>query len=212
MASWTDDFNRTAEGVPIDPPWFGTSSGSNDLSHTGTNVISSGDSDDDEYYYGPASGNVGADQYAQVAVTVTANGSGSGFGPMVRHIGTSTRTWIRAVVDNLGVIYVKKCTAGTTADIGTRNAGSWSAGDVLRMEISGTSPNIVIKVFKNGVQVGTDFTGVTAADSGVPGFAYSSTLPTNDSIDDWEGGDLVTTPPATDAPEKIRVVSSGLRW
>jgi hypothetical protein len=112
-----------------------------------------------------------------------------GCGVLCRHIGSATRTFIRAVVDATGTITVRTFTGGGNTLVGSR-AASFAANDTLRMEVTGTSPNIVVKVFKNGVQQGADFTGVSGPDTGKPGLCYSSQTDTLATLDDWSGGDL----------------------
>lgn len=186
MSSWSDSFNRANE-TPLASPWGLT--GSTNPHLAGNLVDNTSDGSDAEMYYSTASGVVTDDQFSE-AVIAAADGSGdTGAGVMCRHTGTSTRTFIRAICDSGGVIVVRTFSDGSTTLIGSRS-GTFSAGDTLRMEVSGASPNIVIKLFINGTQVGADFTGVTGPDTGIPGLAYSSTGTAQ--WDDWAGGDLAS--------------------
>ena len=59
------------------------------------------------------------------------------------------------------------------------------AGDRLRLEITGST----IRAFVNTVQIGTDVIDSTHA-TGAPGVYLGNA----DTMDDWEGGELATTP------------------
>jgi hypothetical protein len=183
---YTDNFNRANE-TPLNVAIWGQSgTGSFNLA---TNQVSHpNDANDNEVYFVAAS--AFGDQYCQVKFTLTPGDPGeAGTGVVCRHIGTATRTFIRAVVDQSGAITVRSFSAGTGTLVGS-NAGTFVSGDVLRMEATGTSPNIVVKVFKNGVQVGASFTGVTGPNTGKPGMCYSSSTSVVMTMDDWEAGDF----------------------
>ena len=109
-------------------------------------------------------------------------------GVLVRADGS--RNFFRAVASHAAAdnVEVGVRTGGAFTPLGTRTT-TWVDGDVLRLEVSGTSPNITVKVFQNGSQLGADITGATGPDSGDPGIAYSSTS-TSAVVDVWEGGDL----------------------
>ena len=121
-------------------------------------------------------------------MTESGGGAGSGMGVLVRADGS--RNFFRAVASHAAADNVEfgVRTGGAFTPLGTRTT-TWVDGDVLRIEVSGTSPNIIVKVFQNGSQLGADATGATGPDSGDPGIAYSSTS-TSAVVDVWEGGDL----------------------
>lgn len=183
MATYSDDFNRANE-TPVNSSIWGQSGtgswnlASNQLSHPT-------DGGDNEIYY--VSATASGDQYSQAKITVVAGGE-TGLGVVCRHIGTSTQTFIRAVADSTTTT-VRVMTSGSSSLVGTRTQ-TFNNNDTLRMEVTGTSPNIVVKVFRNGVQMGADFTGVTGPNTGKPGLCYSSTPGGVTSADDWAGGDL----------------------
>jgi hypothetical protein len=186
-ALYTDNFNRADETPLNATTWPLTGTGSFNLA---TNQVSHpNDANDNEVYYSAASAL--GDQYCQVKFTkAPGDASEQGVGVVCRHIASgATRTFIRAVVDNSGAITVRAFAAGTGTLIGS-NAGTFTTGDVLRMEVTGTSPNIVVKVFKNGVQVGVNFTGVTGPNTGKPGMCFSSSTSNTMTLDDWEAGDF----------------------
>lgn len=66
-------------------------------------------------------------------------------------------------------------------------ATTTTAGDVIRIECSGTSPT-TIKFLKNGMQIGSDYVDssspLTSGQYGIGFFGSGATL------DDWQGGDL----------------------
>lgn len=190
MAVYTDDFNRANETPLASGTWGLSGTGSFNL--VSQQVSHPTDGSDNEVYYVAATAS--GDQHAQAKVGVDADGE-VGCGVVCRHIGSSTRTFIRAIVGQDGTITVRAFSSGADTLVGTRST-TWTAGtspvDTLRMEVTGTSPNIVVKVFKNGTQVGADFTGVTGPNTGKPGMAYSSQPGAAILLDDWAGGDIVS--------------------
>jgi hypothetical protein len=75
--------------------------------------------------------------------------SGSGLGVICRQA-SATRTFIRAIfsiaADN---IEVQTWSAGISTLVGNRTP-TLAINDVVRMEVEGTSPNIIIRVYVNG--------------------------------------------------------------
>lgn len=185
MTIWSDDYNRANETPLATGTWGQSGTGSFNLASN--QVSHATDANDNEVYYVAATA-IG-DQFSQAKITALGSGE-TGVGVCCRHIGTSTRTFIRAIADDGGTITVRCFAAGVSGSTATRT-GTFAANDILRLEVSGTSPNIVAKVFKNGVQVGADITGLTGPNTGKPGLAYSSTPAGTTSLDDWSGGDLV---------------------
>lgn len=125
------------------------------------------------------------DQYSQAKITVTGTGGGgSGPGVAVR-VGITGLNWYRAVVDHAGSnnVSLSIMVGGAYSDIWLRNA-TFTDGDVLRLEVQGTTLRVKI----NGVQVGGDVTDSTFS-TGNAGLAYS-TSESAATLDDWEGGDF----------------------
>ena len=183
---WSDDFNRANETPLNATTWPLTGTGSFNLASNQASHPT--DANDNEVYYSAASA-IG-DQWCQM--TITGDGGASaeqGIGVVCRHIASgSTRTFIRAIYDTAAVT-VRVFSAGTGTSAGSRTF-TLNTTDVLRMEVTGTSPNIVIRLFKNGVQQGADFTGVTGPNTGKPGMAYSSTIASVATADLWSAGDF----------------------
>lgn len=127
-----------------------------------------------------------ADQYSQLALTVTGiGGGGQGFGVCCR-ASTVARTYYRLVADHSATnVELGARVAGVFSTIWTR-AQAFTNGDVLRVEVQGTT----LRAYINGVQIGADVTD-TAIASGRFGIAYSSVL-TSATGDDWEGGDFAS--------------------
>lgn len=136
----------------------------------------------------------GADQYSQAklaALSGTSNQAGVGVG--VRWAQSAkTGYWAVCNLAASNDTTVFRWSGGSNLSLGQRTAG-WTVGDTVKLQIVGT----ILKVFKNGVQVGAEFDNGDVA-SGRAAICYSSTL-TDADIDDWEGGDVETsstiTPP-----------------
>lgn len=186
MATYSDDFNRANE-TPLNTSTWGQS-GTGSFNLASNQVSHPTDGSDNEVYYVAATAS--GDQFSQGTITTVAGGE-TGVGVLCRHIGTSTRTFIRAVADSTTTT-VRSFSNGADTLIGTRSQ-TFNNGDVLRLEVTGTSPNITVKVFRNGTQMGADFTGVTGPNTGKPGLCYSSTPGGLTTLDNWTGGDLGTT-------------------
>jgi hypothetical protein len=129
-----------------------------------------------------------ADQYSQAKVTVT--GTAGSPGVVVRTTAaTDTLYW--AVVNHgaSNNVEVGRKVSGAYTFIASRTT-TWVDGDVLRLEVSGTGAARILKVFKNGTQLGANIADASGGiDSGKPGIGYSSSA-TAASVDDWEGGSL----------------------
>lgn len=143
-----------------------------------------------------------ADQYAECACTVTGTNAGTGPGPFVR--GTSgvnppcyRATVMKAASNNVEVLRQ----VGTTYTTIEFRTTTWVDGDILRLEVQGST----LRVYQNGVQLGADMSDGALA-SGNPGIIYSSTT-TSSSLDNWQAGNLVTGPAPT-----LLVATSSLRW
>ena len=129
------------------------------------------------------------DQYAQCAATVSGTTSTAGPGPAVR-IATGALTLYRCVVSHAASnnVELAKIVSGTYTQLALRTQ-AWTDGDVLRLEVAGTT----LKVFRNGTQMGANVTDSSIA-SGRAGIGFSS-VTTSASLDNWEGGDFTTAAP-----------------
>src|SRR5690349_5459494 len=134
------------------------------------------------------------DQYAQAKVSATGTNALTGIGVACR-MASGARTHYWAIVNKAASsnVTLQRFNAGTPSTI-AQFTTTWNDGDVLRLEVSGAPTSVSLKVFQNGVQLGTTQTDSNASglSSGNAGIAYSSSL-TSGSLDDWEGGDLVST-------------------
>lgn len=181
----SDNFNR-ANNVDLGASWdVVTGEGQWNIA-TNTAIPNAPSSDAAESYNGVTWPD---NQYSQCACTVTGTNAGTGPGPAVR-IAVGAQTYFGAIVCKAASnnVEVRKFSAGSFSSVGTRTA-TWTDTDVLRIEITGASPNIVIKVFQNGSQLGADFTGISGADTGRAGLNHSS-ITTSSSVDNWSGGSL----------------------
>jgi hypothetical protein len=184
----TDAFSGGAAS-PLPAPWA-TNGVDAPFNRTaaGTAQPSSLSPDCSMYY---ANSGIGANQYAQAAITVTGGGTGTGQGVAVR-MSTTAKTYYRIVVnkDASNNVEVARFNAGTYTPITYRTV-TWADGQVLRAEVSGTGTTVTIKVFQGGVQLGADISDTSAGRvlAGNPGIVYSSIL-TAASVATFEAGDL----------------------
>lgn len=87
---------------------------------------------------------------------------------------------------------------GTETTIATITGTNWDNGDTVELEVEGTT----LRIYRNGTQIGSDYTGQTDLSTGKPGLAmggdYSGPLV---ALDNWEGGDITGSAP--DAPSAV---------
>lgn len=133
------------------------------------------------------------DQYSQAKITVTSTTAGDrGAGVMCR-AATGAWTNYRLVVSHAASanVNLSRRVAGTRTALANRTV-TWVDGDVLRLEVTGTGANIVLKIFQNGSQLGADVADASGGiDSGRAGITYSSSTSAPTTLDDWEGGSIV---------------------
>jgi hypothetical protein len=199
----TDNFNR-ADNASLGANWT-ICTGTN-LNASGFQIVSlhvepaSSAVDSMEVWSAVAFPN---DQYAQAACTVTGTTGGTGPGVFVRGTAGNNPPCYRATVckaasNNVEIIQQ----VGTTyTNIGFRTT-TWVDGDILRLQVSGTT----IRVYQNGVQLGADITDAVLT-TGSAGIIYSSTA-SGSQIDNWEAGSLAG--PSDDPP--IGFIGRGAGW
>lgn len=188
MASAIDNFNR-ADQSPLGTPWAvhggaGNTIGlhSNAVSKSGSGSESAGD-----VYYAYSGSATTPDQYAEAKMTGTV--LNNDWGPAVRiggagHPSTEEGYFVDFYTPGPGI---NKHVNGVFSGLSTF-VSSFAAGDVARIEISGTT----LTAYKNGSVVGTvTDSSITGAGDGAGLFVYD----TGGSIDDWAGGDLSSSTP-----------------
>lgn len=130
-----------------------------------------------------------ADQWAQCTLkNLNVPALGEGYGLAIR-ADAATHFGYRVVVSDPGGagdnIEIASFTPTYTL-IATRRYSPVVSGDVLRVEMEGTT----MRVYINDVQLGADITN-SAISSGAPGMGHSSTTSAG-NIDNWSAGDFVT--------------------
>lgn len=117
---------------------------------------------------------IGAFDYAGCVVRYAATGGGVGY--MLHYESDSTR------------LYLRRFSAGASAaQLALLTSADFSAlanGDRIKLSISGTT----LKIYKNGAQVGTDYTDGNVS-SGQPGVAYQNGNSNVTRITVWTGTD-----------------------
>lgn len=120
------------------------------------------------------------DQYSQEVINSLTGGSPE---PIIRASGTGNTGSGYFTYYTGAAIGIGKYVGGAFTDKGS-SAGSYTAGDLVRIEATGT--NLTVK--KNGASATTATdSGLTSGAAG-PGLDGSSPI----LIDDWEGGNMVT--------------------
>ena len=140
-------------------------------------------------------GTVGNEQYAKC--TIAGIATNYWFGPAVRIQGTgaSQGQCYHVEVNQTTNFNVYKVTDG--GSIGQTQLGSSIAvtpvnGDLIELRATGTTTT-TLKVFRNGSQIGPDFTDSSSAlQNGQPGGWFFANAPALPQMTDWEGGDLTT--------------------
>ena len=126
-----------------------------------------------------------ADQYAQATLSniVVADAS---IGVAVRCSSGGNYYGLYYTGGAGGMVFIFKLVSGTFGDLGYATVGAWSVGDVLRLEISGTT----LTPKRNGTVISaigakTD-TSLSSGSAGICGYDTNSDC----RLDDWQGGDL----------------------
>lgn len=176
MSFYTDAFGAADGTSPPNGNWTNGDAG---CQANGGGAASNADG---TYGYCKYTGNTfaGNDLYSQVVM----GGSRTG-GPCVRMSGSDT-TYLYDVDDSgASVSRLYSRVAGGYTDISPSGLTTYSGGETAKVQVVGTT----LKVFKNGVQEGTDVTD-SSISSGVPGFMCRTKSGSLLTIDDWEGGDV----------------------
>jgi hypothetical protein len=186
----SDDFNRT-DAATLGTGWseitFGIVS-----NHAKINTSS----DDGYAYYSGATWP--DDQYSEATLgTTTASGEGTAYGVSCR---ASNNTNLYRVIGNASGWHCGRLNNNSFTSLGGATSTTFTAGDVIRLEVRTNGANCDWTVKKNGVTV----TGGTGSDtspiaSGAAGLAYSSTDATAAGLNAWAGGDFA----AADADEAL---------
>lgn len=186
----SDNFNRANE-TPLAAPWATSYGGGMQLV---SNVAQSTTSTDRGSYY---TGTWGADHSSEAVignlvnstnyagVLVRADGSGNAF-----QLGTDGAS-------GAAHTFFGRWDAGSFTEL----AGivtTFANGDVIKLEVSGQSPNITLTAFKNGVQVG-QLTGQSGHNGGNPGIGCYGLA----TVDNWSATDGQTAA-AVDAGKRFR--------
>jgi hypothetical protein len=140
-----------------------------------------------------------ADQYSQSVITSTLLADGTFGGAAVRC--QSAAVTLYHAHTNGSDVYVDKSVAGTKSGLAGPLSQSFSAGDVIRLEVSGVGATVTLRVYRAAAatptvftQIGSDITDtagdrITAAGSaGI--FCYDFNNAGNCRITNWQGGNL----------------------
>jgi hypothetical protein len=220
MAVYTEDFAGAA--ADLTTPWVQGRSFSNqymarDGSGAGrAGTLTTGDS------MASYNNTVGNDQYSQV--TVNFSGASSDFVYLFLRAGVGVN-WEEGTTGNFAYWFWSNGTSNTKIQyindsinslvvIDTANSFTFTAGDVLKLEVVGTT----IKLYKNGTAItwttsGTNFVTDSHVTTGFPAMGLSVSA-AGKTVDNWEGGDVsVATSVAltgVSTPATINSVVAGL--
>lgn len=164
-----------------------------------------------------------ADQFSQVVITAALLSDGISYGgPAVRH--QSGAVTLYHAHTNGSSVYVGKSVAGTKSDLAGPISQTFAAGDVFKMEVSGTGATVTLKLYRAPAATPTVFTQfggditdsagdrITAA--GAAGFfTYDQVASGNCRLANWQGGNLagaavpIGQVTETDTAQSIAVIS-----
>ncbi len=176
----TDDFNR-ADG-PLGANWTKPPASENNLvivnNQVGVDVESS-----HNYAFWSAD-SFSEDQYSEVTMV----NIGLWNGVIVRaKAGVDEFYLVIVTSDHTYSIYVR--TASGYTDLADGFAETWSPGDIVGLEASGSGP-VNLTLLKNGNPVLTYTDSTYNITGGSPGIGIWSSSGSNLRVDNWEGGDL----------------------
>lgn len=184
----SDNFNR-ADETPLAFPWAGNGGDDQFNLSANTAVPTTVGSDALSAY---TTAGLSANHYSQAKLWCSGGTlTGQGIGVALRAL-TSERTYYRIIAGRTAINFeVARIKAGVYTQINAW-AAAWNDGDTIRATVSGTGLTVTIKVYLNGIQIGTN-TDDTSADriitTGFPGITFSS-LVLSASLDDWEADNL----------------------
>ncbi len=179
----TDNFNR-ANSASLGANWSNgpTSTGSGSalkiLSNAAYNV---GTSDCDAFWSG--SGTFTNDHYSKVRINTRETSFFSGV--VVR--GSATDQVMGQYQADNGQFQIVWYNGATYTQIGGTLLGTINVGDILALEAIGTTFNLYL----NDVLLITGTNG-SAPSTGKPGILASGATDSTDSVDDWEGGSIIS--------------------
>jgi hypothetical protein len=177
----SDDFNRT-DAATLGAGWSETSVG------VVSNHAKANDTGSDAYgYYSGATWP--NDQYAEATLgTTTASGVGTGYGVACR---ATSNTNLYRLIGNASGWELLRFNTATPTSLASSSATTFTAGDVIRLEVRTNGANCDWTVKKNGSTV-TSGTGSDTSPlaSGAGGVGYSSTDATAAGLNAWAGGDF----------------------
>lgn len=182
----SDNFDR-ANANPIGAPWT-TITGESAMQIAGNVATPSGLAGDCGSRYSGISWP--ADQYSKAKLSCTGSaGGGSGACLHVR-AASGANTYYRLEVDHAAsnnVTLSKNVATVFTTVAGFPVTQAWSDGDTWELRVSG----MLLSVYLNGSLIASGTDASSPIVSGSPGIGYSS-VETAASINDWEGGDLLS--------------------
>lgn len=188
--AYTDDFARS-DNVDLGANWTPVASSGNFEIIGGAVRADSGLVDTAEVY---SAGTFADDQYSQAVISSMTTGTGdqTGIGVCVRG-DTASKSMYWAVVNAAASnnVSVHKFVSGSATLLAQRTQ-AFSSTDTLKLEITGQDASIVLKVYRNGTQIGADIADSSGShvNTGKAGLAYSSNTGDQPTLDNWEGGDL----------------------
>lgn len=182
----TDNFNRAAIGTNWTNSEGTLTIEASTVARTGTASV-----DTAAFWNADTFGN---DHYSQCKVVVCNTDTQRMVGVTCRHQSGANSWYGGGVLGPLGAgapVQIRRCLAGVKTTL-TSGTATVVANDVLKLEVSGSSPaTIVLKV--NGVQVlSTTDSSAGLSSGGAAGvFVFSDVVPNTDAeLDDWTGDNI----------------------
>jgi hypothetical protein len=135
-------------------------------------------------------------QYSKVTLgTCFVGAIDTGYGPAVR-ISTVTLIEFYRLIASTGGWALVRFNAGVSATVASSAGTTFTDGDVVELQVSGTGATVSFVMKKNGVEFSAGTTDVSGSRlvTGSAGVSHSSSTLAANGIESWEGGDLQSDP------------------
>lgn len=184
----TDAF--AGSGV-LSSPWVDyLSASTSKLTQSGGNVAPSAAAESTGFYYGGAAS--GNNQFSEITIVGALGSAQTYWTAAVRVNGNNGTRSLYQITVTSNAYYVTKVVAGSGTDVksgsGTFNGSSTPV--VVRIEAEDSGANVVLRVYKDGVQFDTYTDTSSVLTGGQPGLEVYAAVSVLTPVTLWSGGDL----------------------
>ena len=181
----TDDFNRANSG-DVGANWDSGYTGDGALQIVGNRVRETTATDSTEIYNAVT---LTSNQWASFTLATSSGAGVRAPSLLLRFAAPATKSGYQfgILVNGYATSVIRKWTAGSNVDLTSENATAWAAGDVMRVEVNGTT----LKLYRNGTLLLSTTDG-TYADGKSGIMIYSATV-ADTEVDDFNTGNMCTS-------------------